>query len=95
VRPDNGVRFELRLQSSNELETEYHLRVASHDSEASGTAQIDATTGKVELGFASGQSLSGPLDQMARALLRSLFRGQQSSGGWPRRVTRWRNESAT
>jgi S-adenosylmethionine hydrolase len=51
VRPEHGVRYELKLLRSSDRSGEYALRVAMTASEAEGTARIDVETGDVELGF--------------------------------------------
>jgi hypothetical protein len=95
VRPEHGVRFELKLLGSSELYAEYRLGVVKATDEFHGTVRIDAKTGQLELTFSAADGLPNALQRMARSLLRALFRGHQSTGDWPRRMTRWRDEQAT
>jgi hypothetical protein len=93
VRPEHGVRYELKLLRSSDRSGEYALRVALAESETAGTAHIDVDTGDVVLGFPD-HALSSEMELTLRALLRVLWRGKQSGGNWPRRITRWRGEPA-
>jgi hypothetical protein len=91
VRPEHGVRFELKLLGSSELHAEYRVGVMKAADEFHGTVRIDAKTGQLELTFPGSDGLPNELQPMARSLLRALFRGHQSTGDWPRRMTRWRD----
>lgn len=71
---------------------EYHVRVEEPERELEGSARIDVASGKLELAFEDPAALSRESEQTLRALLRALYRGQQSNGQWPRRITRWRGE---
>jgi hypothetical protein len=92
MQPEHGVRYELKLASSSEQRVEYRLRIALATRELAGTARIDAQGGGLELELVENAGLPAEIEQTLRALLRSIQRGQQASGAWPRRVTRWRGE---
>ena len=92
MRPDHGGRLELKLARASEDGARYTLTIFLPEREVSSEVEVQASTGKLELGAWQGEAPPAWLEVVARALLRSVWRTQSSDGTWPRRITRWRPE---
>lgn len=94
MQPAHGGRIELKLAQAEPSIARYAISLATRDAEWSGLAFIAVPEGKIEF---SGLE-SGPppwLVDVARALLRTVYRNHREKGLWPRRLTRWRPEPST
>jgi hypothetical protein len=85
--------LELKLTQASDDRAKYALTLFLPEREVTTEVQIGIASGTLE--FADWQGGAAPpawLDTVARALLRTIWRGAVSDGEWPRRVTRWRPE---
>jgi hypothetical protein len=87
MEPANGGRIVLRLISSEEP-VRYEVELSTPDATHSSVASIDAAGSVTFAEYADGAPPAW-LVQVARAMLRALFRAKVQNG-WPRRITRWR-----
>jgi hypothetical protein len=87
VRPEHGGTIELKLERTSETEVTYETTLATPASEWRGDARVTLANGHVEL--APPEEMPAWLGDLARAVLRSIWRAH-ASAGWPRRITRWR-----
>lgn len=92
VRPDHGARLELKLTQTSAEGVRYALTLFLPEREITTEVLIRVASGALELGDWEGSPPPAWLDAVARALLRTIWRGAASDGEWPRRVTRWRPE---
>ena len=98
MTPENGGKFELRLDESSSDSATYvsHLQTAASSWRAA--AHVGASAGSALVAFeawATEQAAGEPPDWLvadARAALKAALRTGLSSGRWPRRITRWRPE---
>ena len=92
MQPESGGRFDARLLDHDEKVARFQVDLATADGRWSNRANVTAHDGQVEVGAWSGVGEPPPwLYQYLHAALRSAWR-QHSSEGWPRRVTRWRDQ---
>lgn len=94
MQPDSGGRLEARLLGSDAHGARYQLDLATKSGTWSASAQVSSEQGEVNWGTWSGGS--DPPDWLcryARSALRGAWR-DRNSGGWPRRLTRWREMPA-
>ncbi|MFZ5895936.1 MAG: hypothetical protein ACOY0T_33075 [Myxococcota bacterium] len=83
-----GVRFELRLCSSDEHAASYSVSVRAQGSEWVGDVHLTPPAGDVAFQFAAGEP-PAPCLSIVRAAVRAIYR-EHERAGFPRRVTRWR-----
>jgi hypothetical protein len=83
-----GVRFELRLRTSDANSASYDVSMRSQGSEWNGAVDLVPPSGEVEYRF-DGDSPPVACLNIMRAVLRTIFR-ERERAGFPRRVTRWR-----
>jgi len=93
MKPEQGVRFELRLKSSADGSARYELSLELAASAFEGVADI-LGSGEVRFDWADGAAPPDWCVAAARAQLRMLFRDHGRDGDFPRRLTRWRPEPA-
>ena len=87
MNPASGGRVVLRL-SSSEDPVRYEVERSTPQGTHSSVASIDVA-GSVTFAEFGGGAPPAWLVQVARAVLRALFRAH-AQNGWPRRITRWR-----
>lgn len=90
VRPDHGGRLELKLVEASAESARYLLTIFTPTAEATAPVAVARHDGAIVLGEWDGPPPPEWLAAVAHALLRTLWRNQNSDGEWPRRVTRWR-----
>ena len=90
VRPDHGGRLELKLIEASSASARYTLTIFTPTAEVAAPVAVESQSGAVALGAWDGAAPPDWLAGVAHALLRSMWRTQQSDGEWPLRVTRWR-----
>ena len=92
MQPETGGRFSLELCAHDDALARYALTLAIPGAEWSAEAVITIGEGGVEFAEWKGEGRPpGWLLQYARATLRSTWRSHAEQG-WPRRLTRWRDE---
>jgi hypothetical protein len=91
MQPEHGGRIELKLADAEPNFVRYAIHIATKEAEWSGGASIGVADGTIE--FTGLESGPPPwLVDVARALLRTVYRNHCQDGAWPRRLTRWRPE---
>lgn len=85
----HGVRFELRLRTSDEHSASYSLALHASESEWLGDVDLTPPAGEVHFRFGTAAQPPAAILAMVRAQLRTIYREHERSG-FPRRVTRWR-----
>ena len=85
MRPDHGGRLELKLTQASEHSARYALTVFLPEREVTTEAQVQTADGSIELGVWQGEAPPAWLETVARALLRTVWRGATTDGDWPRR----------
>jgi hypothetical protein len=94
MQPDTGGRFSLSLEDRDEACARYALGVATAGQDWLARAVVAVEDGSVDIGAWSGTGTPPAwLLQYARAALRSAWH-QHREVGWPRRITRWRDQPA-
>lgn len=92
MQPETGGRFSLELRAHDDAFARYALTLAIPGVEWSAEAVVSIAEGGVEFAGWKGEGQPPPwLLQYARATLRSTWRARGEQG-WPRRLTRWRDE---
>lgn len=96
VNPSEGARVSLDLAESDSNAATYRCVIRWHDAatktptNASGTVRVTINPPGVE--FSQLEAAPEAVLTFARTLLRTTARGVQNAR-WPRRITRWRDES--
>ena len=93
MNPEQGVRFELRLESTTGGAARYALSLELPSGPLSGAAEI-APPGEVRFEWAPADEPPDWCVAAVRAQLRLLWRDHAQNGVYPRRLTRWRPEPA-
>lgn len=94
MQPDTGGRFSLSLQAEDEAGAHYLLSLTTAGHEWLARAVVGAGDGSVDTSGWNGPGAPPPwLLQYARAALRTAWH-QHRDQGWPRRITRWRDQPA-
>jgi len=94
MQPDTGGRFSLSLEERDEARASYALGLATAGHEWLARAVVAVEDGNVEIEPWTGSGTPPPwLLQYARAALRTAWH-QHREVGWPRRITRWRDQPA-
>lgn len=92
MQPASGGRFDARLLEHDDREARFQVEVGTPEGRWSARAAVSATDGTVEISQWSGPGNAPEwLVGYLRAALRAAFRGHADTG-WPRRITRWREE---
>jgi len=97
MTPKNGGKIELKLGPTTSDSAEYEARLQTASSNFISRVQVGASAGakQVEFGAWTPAEAGEPPEWLtadARAALKAALRTSQSSGRWPRRITRWRPE---
>lgn len=94
MQPDTGGRFSLSLQDQDEAQARYELSLATAGHEWLARAVVAVADGSIDTSDWSGTDVPPAwLLQYARAALRTAWH-QHRELGWPRRITRWRDQPA-
>jgi len=95
MQPVTGGRFSLSLEGQDEASARYALSLATAGSEWLAHAVVAVADGSVDTSGWSGDAGVPPpwLLQYARSALRMAWH-QHAEVGWPRRITRWRDQPA-
>ena len=91
LRPETGGRFSLTLVDQDESEARFDVELVTATGLWRTRAQVSSSEGGVS--WNESELLGSPdwLRRYAHAALRSAWR-QRGEAGWPRRLTRWRDE---
>jgi hypothetical protein len=105
MRPDHGVRIELRLlpseprqlesavESADRLGVSYSVACQGAEHDWQLEAILTGSDGQVSMN-PMGEQQAAPewVLKLVKGLLRALWRRHQEDGRYPRRITRWRAE---
>lgn len=92
MQPDTGGRFSLSLEEHDAGGARYALDLAVAGQKWEARVVVAAADGNVEIGDWAGSGVPPAwLLHYARAALRTAWH-QRGDGGWPRRMTRWRDQ---
>ena len=97
MTPKNGGKIELKLGPTTSDSAEYEAHLQTPAGTSLSRVQVGASAGpkQVEFGPWGPAGVGEPPEWLiadARAALKAALRTSQSSGRWPRRITRWRPE---
>ena len=95
MTPKNGGKIELKLGPTTSDSAEYEAHLQTPGGTFQARVQVGASAGPKQVEFGAWTPSGEPAEWLiadARAALKAALRTSQSSGRWPRRITRWRPE---
>jgi len=85
---EHGGRVELRLSAQKDGTVRYLARWYTADEKLDGSVSVSTEDKRVEVN--SPETLPEWLQSFTTSLVRTTARNAETSGDWPRRLTRWR-----